>query len=188
MYNCVTCRPSCVYYCYCCCKCCCKCCELEVVSIQSSYISPSKCRYSSPFGNLVSCSPLTFYLYSFNYFSCGNVICGTSYLCSFSCFSYRDVIYGTSAIFLVAYTIVGTIRTIVGIASRSTLPFIIFCALTSVLSYSLFIPEPNVPPFSTLFFLLKALIDVAFFLFSSVVCISSLVHLTLVGGCCGFYF
>jgi hypothetical protein len=54
----VACRPSCV--CYCCyCKCCCKCCKccgLAVVSIQSSYTSPSKHICSSPSGNYVSCT------------------------------------------------------------------------------------------------------------------------------------
>jgi hypothetical protein len=61
----VACRPYCVCY-YCCCCCCCKwcckcwkCCGLAMVSIQSSYTSSSKCRCSSPFGNLVSCSLLT---------------------------------------------------------------------------------------------------------------------------------
>jgi hypothetical protein len=53
---------SCVYYCYCC-KCCCKCwkCfELVMVSIQFSHTSPSKCKCSSPFGTLMSCSLLIF--------------------------------------------------------------------------------------------------------------------------------
>ncbi len=113
-----------------------------------------------------------------------NVICGTSYLCSLKSLSYKDVIYGTSTICLVAYTIVG-------IACGSTLSLIIFCALTFLLSYSLFILEHKAPIFSTLFFLSKSFLgkfDVAFFLFSNVVCISSLVHLTLVGGFCGFSF
>jgi hypothetical protein len=48
------------YCCYCkCCSKCCKCCGLTVVSIQSAYTFASKCRCSSPFGNLVSCSLLT---------------------------------------------------------------------------------------------------------------------------------
>jgi hypothetical protein len=38
----------------CCCKCYYKCCGLPMVSIQSSYTSPSKCKCSSPFGNLMS--------------------------------------------------------------------------------------------------------------------------------------
>jgi len=59
-----------------------------------------------------------------------------------------------------------------------------------MLSYSLFILELEAPP-STLFFLLRTLLeefDATFFLFSSVVFISSLVLLTLVGGFCGFSF
>jgi hypothetical protein len=73
----------------------------------------------------------------------------------------------------------------------STLPFIIFCALKFVLSYSLFTPEPKAPPSSTLFFLLKALLKkfaITFFLFSSVVYMSSLVLLTLVDGFYGLSF
>jgi hypothetical protein len=81
--------------------------------------------------------------------------------------------------------------TIVGTANGSTLPLIILCALASILSYFLFTIEPKVLPSSTMFFLLKALFDestIAFFLFSSVVYISSLVLLTLVGGFYGFSF
>ncbi len=154
-------------------------------------MSPSKCRCSSPIGNLVSCSPLTFCLYSFNCLSYENVICGTSCLCSLRCLSYKYVIYGTSVICLVAYTIIGTTHTIVGIIDGSILPFINFYALSYVLSYSFFTPKLEAFPFSTLFFVLKAFLgefDVAFFLFSNVVCISSLVLLTLVGGFCGFSF
>jgi hypothetical protein len=57
----VACRPSCVYYgcCYKCCSKCSKCCGLLMVSIQSSYTFPSKCKCFSPFGNLVLCSSLT---------------------------------------------------------------------------------------------------------------------------------
>ncbi len=65
----IACRPSFVYYCYCY-KCCCKCwkcCELPMVSIQSSYTSPSKCRYSSPSKNLASYSCLTSCLYSLSF-------------------------------------------------------------------------------------------------------------------------
>jgi hypothetical protein len=66
-----------------------------------------------------------------------------------------------------------------------------FYALKFVLSYSLFTLELEVAPSSITFFLLKALLresTVAFFLFSNVVCISSLVLLTLVGGFYGFSF
>jgi hypothetical protein len=54
-----------------------------------------------------------------------------------------------------------------------------------------FILEPETPPSSTLFFFLKALHGksiVAFFLFSSVVCISLLVLLTLANGFYGLSF
>jgi hypothetical protein len=73
----VACKSSCVCCCWCCkcCKCW-KCCGLLVVSIQSSYTSPSKCKCSSPFGDLVSCSLLTFCLCYLSCLSCGHVICG----------------------------------------------------------------------------------------------------------------
>ncbi len=130
-----------------------------MVSIQSSYTSPSKCKCSSPSRNLVSCPPLTFYFCSLSYLSCGDVICGTSEVCLTTCIT------------------IGTIN-------HSTLPLTIFCALTFVVSCPLFTHEPEAPP-SNLFFFLKALLGesvIAFFLFSSVVYISSLVLLTLVGG------
>ncbi len=137
--------------------------------------------------NLASCFFLTSWLCSFNYLSCGDVIYGTSYLCSFSCLSYGHVIYGTFVVYLTACTIVGTACTTIGTTNGSTLPLIIFCVLTSMLSYSLFTLEPKAPPSSTLCFLLKTLLGkfvAAFFLFSSVVYISSLVLLTLVDGFC----
>jgi hypothetical protein len=57
IYSLVACKPFCVCCCwYCCyCKWCCKCWKcwgLLVVSIQSSYMSPSKCRCSSPLETL----------------------------------------------------------------------------------------------------------------------------------------
>jgi hypothetical protein len=73
-------RPYCVCCCYYCkyyYKCW-KCFELAMVSIQYSHTSPSKCRCSLPFRNLMSCSLLTPWLCSLNYPSCGNVICGIS--------------------------------------------------------------------------------------------------------------
>jgi len=173
-----------------------------VVSIQSSYTFPWKCKCSSPSKNLIPCSPLTSYLFfrscpsygdvicgtfcfcSFNYLSYGNVICGTSCFCSFNYFSYGDVIYGTSIVYIVSCTIVS-------IADGSTLPFIILCAFTFVLSCSLFILKLEVPPLSILFFFLTTLLGefaATFFLISSVVYISSLVLLTLVGGFCEFSF
>jgi hypothetical protein len=60
-----------------------------------------------------------------------------------------------------------------------------------VLSCTFFTPKLEAPPSSTQFFLLKALLGestVALFWFSSVVYISSLVLLTLVGGFCGLSF
>jgi hypothetical protein len=59
-----------------------------------------------------------------------------------------------------------------------------------VFSYSLFTLEPEAPPSSTLFFLLKTLLkeSIVAFLFFNVVYISFLVLLTLVGGFCGFSF
>jgi uncharacterized membrane protein YwzB len=69
--------------------------------------------------------------------------------------------------YLTTYTINGTTLTIVGTAYGSTLPLIIFCALKSMLSYSLFIPKPEVPPSSTMIFFLRALLGefVATFLY-----------------------
>jgi len=167
----VACRPSYVYY-YCCYKCCSKCCkcyELALVSIQSSYTFASKCKGFSPSKNLVSCSLLTSWLCSLSFFSCGDVIYGISCLYSLSCVSCGVGIYGIFSICLVACAIVGT-------TNGSTLPFIIFCALKFMLSYSLSIPKLKVPPSSTLLFLLRTLIGefaITFFLFSNVVCISS---------------
>ncbi len=132
--------------------------------------------------NLMSCSSLTSYFCSLNCFSCGHAICGTSFLYSLSYVSCGVVICGTSIIYMVACTIVGTV-------DGSIFPLIIFYALTFVLFYSFFTPQRKALRSSTLFFLLKALLGefvVAFFLFSSVVCISSLV--LLVGGLCGFSF
>jgi hypothetical protein len=118
-----------------------------MVSIQSSYTSPSKCRCSSPSRNLVSCSPLTSYLYSLSCLSCGDVIYGTSCLCSFNCLSYGDVIYGTSClcsfnclsygdvicgtfiVCLVVYTTIGTTYHTIGTSNGSILPLVIFCVL-----------------------------------------------------------
>jgi hypothetical protein len=127
----VACRPSCVYY-YCyykSCYKCSKCCELLVVSIQSSYTSATKCRCSSPFGNLVSCFVLTSCLYSLNYLSYGDVICHTSCLYSLDCPSCGDVICGTFVVCLVVCTIISIAHTIVGIVDGSTLPSSFFVPL-----------------------------------------------------------
>ncbi len=85
----------------------------------------------------------------------------------------------------------GTTCTIVSIVNGSIFPLIIFCAFAYVFSCSFFILEPKAPLSSTLFFLLKALLResaTTFFLFSNVVCIASLVILTLVDGFYGFSF
>jgi hypothetical protein len=142
-----------------------------MVSIQSSYMSPSKCKCYSPFGNIMSCSLLTFCL------------------CSFSCLSYGDVICGTSIVCLTAYTIISTTCTNVGIANGATLPFIVFCAHTSMFFCTLLDQELEAPPSSTLFFLLRTLLrdfTTAFLLYSNVVYISSLNLFTLANGFCGF--
>jgi hypothetical protein len=91
--------------------------------------------------------------------SCGDVICSTFYLYSLDCLSCGNVICGTFEVCLVTYITINTIHTIVRIIDGSILPLIIFCALTYVFSYSLFIPEPKAPPSSTLFFLLKTLLE-----------------------------
>ncbi len=115
---------------------------------------------------------------------------GTFRLCSLSCLSYGVVIFGTYIIYLVAYTTIGTIHTTISIVDGSILPLIILCALTFVLSCSLFILKHEALS-STLFILLRALLGKsapAFFLFSNVVYISSLVLLTLASSFCGFFF
>ncbi len=81
--------------------------------------------------------------------------------------------------------------TAIGTVNGSILPLIIFYALTFVLSCSFFTPKPKAPHSSTLFFFLRTFLGesiVVLFLLSSVVCISSLVLLTLVGGLCGLSF
>ncbi len=116
---------------------------------------------------------------------------GISCFYSLNYLFYGDVICGTVVICLTTWTISGIALTTVGITDSSTLPFIIFCALKSMLSYSLFTPKLEAPPSSTFFFLLKALLEesaIVFFLFSSVVYISSLVFLTLAGGFFGLSF
>jgi hypothetical protein len=156
-----------------------------MVSIQSSHTSLSKCKCSSPFGNLMSCSLLTPWLCSLICFSYGNVIYGVSCLYSLNCLSRGDVIYGTTRVYIIAYTTVGIALTTVGTIDGSILPFIIFCAFKFVLLCSLFTSEPKAFPSSTMFFLLKALLGefvATFFMFSSVVYISSLLLLTFASG------
>ncbi len=115
----------------------------------------------------------------------------TSSLCSLNWVSYGDVICGIFVTCLTMCTTIGIVFTTIGIANGSAMPLIIFCALKFVLSCSLLTLEHEVPPSSTLFFFLRALLGksiATFFLFSNVVCISSLVLLTLAGGLCGFSF
>ncbi len=83
-------------------------------------------------------------------------------------FSCGDVIYGIARVYLTAYTTISTILTIVGTTYGSTFPLIIFYALKSILSYSVFIIEPKAPTSSTLLFHLRTLLGesmAAFFLF-----------------------
>jgi hypothetical protein len=162
-----------------------------VVSIQSSYTFASKCKCSSPSESLVSCSLLISWLCSFSYLSCEDAIYCTLSLYSLNCVSYGVSICGISVVCLATSAIVVTTLTIVGITDGSTLPLIIFCVLRFVLSYSLFTPKLETFPSSTLFFFLRTLLGefaTTFFLFSSVVYISSLVFKTLVSGFCGFSF
>jgi hypothetical protein len=166
---------------------CCKCYGLVVVSIQSSYTFASKCKCFSPSRNLVSYSLLTSWLYSLSYLSYGDVI----YTFAPLIVSYGIVICGISIVCLATYTTVGTALTTISITDGPTLPLIIFCAFKSMIFDSLFIPKPKAPPSSTLLFLSRTLLGefaIAFFLFFSVVYISSLVILTLVGGFYGFSF
>ncbi len=145
------------------------------------YICIKRC--SSPFGNLVSCSLLTSWFCSFSCLSYGDVIYGTFCLYSLSYVSYGVVIYGIFEVYLTTCTIVSTI-------DGSTLPLIIFCAFRFVFFCSLFNPKPKASPSSTLLFFLRTLGKsvAAFFMFSNVTYISSLILLTLVGGFYGFSF
>jgi hypothetical protein len=117
----------------------------------------------------MSCSLLTSSLYSHNFFSHGDVI----YVC------------------LATYTTISIVITIVSITDGSTLSLIIFYAFKFMLSCCLFTLEPKAPPSSTLLFLLRTFFKEStaiFFVFFSVVYISSLVHLTLTDGFCGLSF
>ncbi len=122
--------------------------------------------------------PLNSLLCSYNCFSCGDVICGIFYLCSLSYLSCGDVIYDITIVFLTTWTIGGTALTTISTTNGSILPLIIFYAFKFMFSYSLFPPKPKVRPSSILLFFLRALLKeftTTFFLFSSVVYISSLV-------------
>ncbi len=114
-----------------------------------------------------------FSLCSLSYLSCGDVICGMSVICLTTC------------------TTIGTTCINVSTSNGAILPLTTFYAFTSMLSYSLLTPEPKVPPSSTLFFLLRALLGdstAPFFIFSNVIFISSLIHFTLVSSFYGFSF
>ncbi len=129
-------------------------------------MSPSKCKCFSPSRNLASCSLLTFYLYFFNSFFCG------------------DVIYGTFAICFATYTIVGII-------DGATLPLIIFlcphlCAFLYFLNswtWSCSFLSSILPLTSTSWKFCYSLISI-----SNVVFVSFLVIFTLGGGFYGFSF
>jgi hypothetical protein len=130
----------------------------------------------------LSCSLLTPWLCFLNYLSCGNVIYGISCLCSFSHLSCGNVNYGTLVIYLICMYHYWHFRWF-----HSTPHHF----LKSVLSCSFFTLELEVPPSSTLFFFLRTLFRksaTTFFLFSSVVYISSWVLLTLGGGFYGLSF
>ncbi len=162
-----------------------------MVSIQSSYTFASKCRCSSPFENLMSCSFLTSWLYSLNYLFCEDAIYRTSSLCPLNYVFCGVGIYGISAVCLATCATIGITLTIVGTTYGSTMPLIIFYALKFVLSCFVFTPKLEAPPSSTLLFLLRSFLResiVAFFMFSNVVYISSLFFKTLVGGFCAFSF
>ncbi len=104
--------------------------------------------------------------------------------------------FAPSIMFLVELSFVEHVQSLWLLVPLLALQMVPFCsssvfAPTFVHSYSLFTPEPKAPPSSTLFFFLKTFLGkfvAKFFLFSNVVCISSLVLLTLVGGLCGFSF
>jgi hypothetical protein len=70
--------------------------------------------------------------------SYGDVICGTPCLCSLSFVFCGIVICGIFVIYLATCITIGTAFTIVGTADGSSMPFVIFCGLKFVLSYSLF--------------------------------------------------
>jgi hypothetical protein len=98
---------------------------------------------------------------------------------------------GTAVVYLIVCTIVGIALSIVGTIDGSTLPLIIFYALKSMPSCSIFTLELEALSSSTIFFFLKTLLReyaATFFLFSSVVYFSSLVLLTLASGFYGLSF
>jgi hypothetical protein len=149
-----------------------------VVFIQSSYISPSKCKCSSPSKNLVSCSFLISCLYSLNCFSYGYVICGTSCLCSLSYLSCGDVICGTSIFIWLHVPLLALPIPLLALQMVPLHPSSFSMPLIFVLSCSLYTLEPKVPPSSTLLFVLRTFLceyTTTFFLYSSVVYIFSLV-------------
>ncbi len=119
---------------------------------------------SSTSKNLISCSLLTFCLYSLICLFYGDDICGTSTLClPIQCWHYRWCH--------------SPLHHLLNPASMLSCYFLTF--------------DPKVPPSLALLFLLITLPGdyvVAFLLFSNATCISSLVFLTLACGLCGFSF
>jgi hypothetical protein len=102
-----------------------------------------------------------------------------------------DVIYGIVVVYIITYIIVGSALTTIGTTNGSILPLIIFRAIKSMLSCSLFTPKHEAPPSSTLLFFLKTLLEefvVTFLLLYSIIYISSLILLTSTDGFCGFSF
>ncbi len=129
-------------------------------------MSPSIGSCFATSGILVSCSLLTLCLCSFSYLSYGHDTCGTF------------------ALYLPTCTSVGT-------TDGAILPLVIFWTCVSVPSCYFLIVDLEAPPSSTFFFLLRAFFEhsvTTLFLFSNVLCISSLVILTLAYGFCGFSF
>jgi hypothetical protein len=117
----------------------------------------------------MSCSLLTSWFYSLSFFSCGDAMCGTPLLLWLFLLWTCHMWY--------FYGLFATCTTI-GTTNGSTLPLIILCALTygshvpsSLLSMKLLLPQ-----------LLRTLLGkfvIAFFLFSGVICISSLIFKNL---------
>jgi hypothetical protein len=145
-YNSLAYGPLRVYYCWC--FCCSKFCEFLLLSIQSSYMSPSIYGFSLTFVDLVSLSLLIFSL------------------CFLICFSCGDDICGVSTLYLLACTNVGT-------TYGATFLLIIFWAFAYVLSCFYFTLNLEVPPFSALVFLYTTLLgdSVAIFLLFSKCCL-----------------
>ncbi len=113
--------------------------------------------------------------------------CGTSCLCSFSWSYHLWYLYN---LFGCLYHYWHCLHHYWHYRQFHSTPHYFLCLHICAL-FSLFNLKPKAPFYSTLFFLLRALLQestVTFFLFSRVVYISSLILLTLVAGFCGFSF